>query len=99
MKGYTFGHVLKERGAKPLDLKHYTEYHKDKKHYVEDFLSIAVEKTRLWRKVEYIVLQFPRGEIGEYLVLYSDDAVGARYINVTANSLGAIFSSLGENIW
>lgn len=99
MKGYTFEHILKERGAKPLDLKYYTECHKDKKHYVENFLSVAIAKTRLWNKVEYTILQFPQGEIGEYLVLYSDNAIGARYINVTANSLGAIFSSLGENIW
>ena len=99
MKGYTFEHVLKERGAKPLNLKYYTENYKNKKQYVEDFLSIAVKKTGLWEKVEYTILQFPHGEIGEYLVLYSDQAVGARYINVTANSLGAIFSSLGENIW
>ena len=99
MKNYTYGYSLKERGGELLNLEDYTDCQKEKKSFVNNFLSEAINRTKFWKKVEYVVWKFPEGFLNEYLVLYSFDDIDSRYINVTGNSLAAVFLSLAENIW
>lgn len=95
MKGYTFGWALKDEGWE--ETTEITECEAKKLAYVKNKLEPAVTATREWDHCDYKVM-VNRDYRREYVVL-SADGGGGRWINVSGNSLGAIFESVGENLY
>ena len=91
---------IKEKGY--IDVKEITSCELQKYSFVTDYLSKTLRAANCgWENLEYKVMEIPNQARTEFLILWSGEInnSGSRWINVTGNSLGAILSSLGENIW
>ena len=101
MKGYTNAYTLKERGWEKLALNQYSTEQQNKLKWVFEHLEPTIKTARCgWESVTYVIMQHGR-MIEEYIVLAGDAHLPyeGRYINVSASSLGAIFTSVAENLW
>lgn len=95
MANYTYEWKLKNEGWKEVEVE--TPEQAKKSNYVSTALQPAVAGTRQWDTCEYRLMR--NGDYTcEYLVLSCRDG-GSRWINVTGNSLGAIFEAAGENLF
>lgn len=101
MKGYTNAYTLKENGWEKLNLNKYTPEQVKKLKWVLQSLEPTIISAQCgWEAVTYVIMQ--HGRASEEFVVLSGDAnhpYEGRYINVSANSLGAILSSVAENLW
>lgn len=101
MKGYTNAYTLKQNGWEKLDIKKYTPEQVKKLKWVFQSLEPTIKSAQCgWESVTYVIMQ--HGEEYEEFVVLSGDAnypYDGRYINVSASSLGAIFTSVADNLW
>ena len=101
MKGYTYAHVLKEKGFMEVPESSYEPHYDAKRFWVERYLELAIVRANCgWKSVKYVLMQHPTIGVEEYVILSADDGcpMEGRYINVTANSKGAILSEVAENL-
>lgn len=92
---YEFGWILKNNGWTEIDVQ--TSERAKKSNFVTTKLSPCVAATREWDSVEYRLLQ--NGEaIREYAVVTCVNG-GSRWINITGDSLAAIFAEVAENMF
>lgn len=106
MANYTFKWQLEEKGFEEIPWKDWDNLpngraYKKKDFYVDNYLSEAVRLARCgWEKVAYKIFKNKFGGYEEYIVIcYDNDSYDGRYINVSANSLGAIAQTVFNNIW
>ena len=106
MANYTFKWQLEEKGFKEIpwedwDNLYNGRLYKKKDFYVDNYLLPAVVQAKCgWEKVIYKIFKDNFGGYEEYIVLcYDSRNDDGRYINVSANSLGAIAQTVFDNIW
>lgn len=102
MKGYTYAHVLKERGFVEVPKEYLIPRHEEKRAFVEAYLEPAIINANCgWASVKYILMKHSDEGFREYVVLASNakNPMDGRYVEVTANSKGSIISEVAENLW
>ena len=102
MKGYTYAHVLKEKGFEEVPKDYFISRYEEKRAYVETYLEPAIVNSNTgWTSVKYVVMKHPEIGYEEYVVISANkkNPLDGRYVEVTASSVGAILSSATENIW
>ena len=106
MANYTFKWQLEEKGFKEIPWEDWDKLpngkgYKNKDFYVNNYLLPAVVQAKCgWEKVVYKIFKDNFGGYEEYIVLcYDSRNDDGRYINVSANSLGAIAQTVFDNIW
>lgn len=98
MKNYTYGWTIKDKGYKEILKNEYTESQLDMSRFIESMSSLIKEAKCGWDGVRYEAMKHnERNDVVEYMVLYCSG--GERWIPISANSKGANFSVLGENLW
>lgn len=98
MANYTYKWVLEDKGYKEVSKEKYTEAQIDMENFIDSMSKVINEAKCGWTGVEYKVMKHTSGIIAEYMRLYVVGG-GDRWIPITANSKGANFQVLGENIW
>ena len=101
MKGYTNAYTLKEQGWEMMPIGAYPSHCEDKRSWVARDLEPTIIKANCgWESVTYVIMQHGSA-LEEYVILAGDGLhpFEGRYIHVSANSLGAILSSVAENLW
>ena len=102
MEKFMYSFEIKEKGY--VDAKEIRRCELQKYSFVTDHLSKTLQASKCgWENLEYKVMEIPNPNEtrSEFLVLWAGEInnSGSRWINVTGNSLGALISSLGNNIW
>ena len=100
MGKFMYSFEIKEKGY--IDAKEIKLCELQKYSFVTDHLSKTLQASKCgWENLEYKVMEIPKKIRSEFLVLWAGEInnSGSRWINVTGNSLGALISSLGKNIW
>ena len=100
MKEFMYSFDIKEKGY--VDAKEISRCELQKYSFVTDHLSKTLQASKCgWENLEYKVMETPNKTRSEFLILWAGEInnSGSRWINVTGNSLGALISSLGDNIW
>ena len=102
MKDYTFAYDLQTKGYEIKSEEQFSDCHRSKKEWVEQYLEPTILSARCgWASVKYVVMEHEIAGDDEFVILAGDDMhpMDGRYICVTANSLGAILSSVAKNLW
>lgn len=102
MKNYMYEFTIKERGYEPISFHDYTECQREKLRYVLNDLRPAVAKANCgWQDLDYQVMRTPSGMTTEFVILWAGkiNESGSRWMNVTGDSKGSVFSVVAENIW
>lgn len=96
---YRWGWQISSEGFKVLTGDHLTMEEVDKRAYVHAFLSPSVNKAQCgWYGLNYCVADINGENRREFVLMYADandTPNGARWIDVTGNSKGAI----AEAVW
>lgn len=95
MKNYTYGWKLKYDGWQEITVEN--ETNRKKADYVTNKLAPAVVATREWDGCSYVLMR--NGECVREFVKLSANGGGSRFIDVTGDSIAAIFSETAENIF
>lgn len=106
MANYTFKWQLEEKGFEEIPWKDWDNLpngrlYKKKELYVGNYLLPAVVHANCgWARIEYKIFKDKFGGYEEYIALcYDNHNDDGRYINVSANGLGAIAQTVFNNIW
>lgn len=96
---YTWGWQISKMGFKAIDCYHMTREELDKRHYVHEFLNPSVSEAKCgWHGIAYAVCDIDGENRTEFVLMFAeanDTPNGARWINVTGDSKGAI----AEAVW
>ena len=96
---YKWGWQINEMGYKALTSDHLTLEEIDKKWYVNQFLEPSVREAKCgWYGICYAVCDIDGEDRREFVLMFAeanDTPNGARWIDVTGNSKGAI----AEAVW
>lgn len=96
---YKWGWQINEMGFKALTTDHLTPEEIDKRWYVHTFLDPSVREAKCgWHGITYCVCDIDGENRTEFVLMFADandTPNGARWINVTGNSKGAI----AEAVW
>lgn len=96
---YAWGWQISDMGYKALTGYHMTPEELDKRHYVNDFLDPSVREAQCgWYGICYAVCDINGEDRREWVLMFADKndtPLGARWINVTGDSKGAI----AEAVW
>ena len=103
MKYYTFAHILKDKGFVEVPKTSYEPCNDAKQMWVEKYLEPAIIHAKCgWESVKYVLMRNEVANITEeYVILSGDknDPMDGRYIDITANSKGAIINAVSDNLW
>lgn len=96
---YVWGWQTYDMGYRALTFDHLTDSEKEKSRYVHQFLSLSVHEAKCgWDGISYVVCDINGEDRTEFVLMFAeanDTPRGARWINVTGNSKGAI----AEAVW
>ncbi len=99
MAAYNWGWQIRDAGFLALPVDKLTPGEIDKLQYVNQFLDPSVHEAKCgWYGISYCVCTINGKNRTEFVLMYgdkNDTPNGARWINVTGNSKGAI----AENVW
>lgn len=96
---YRWGWQIANDGFTALSAAQFTDNERNKAQYVNEYLDASVNKANCgWYGVSYCVCEIDEECRTEFVLMFGDKETtpnGARWINVTGNSKGAI----AEAVW
>ena len=96
---YTWGWQIGQMGYKALTTDKLTREEIDKRWYVHEYLDPSVREAKCgWHGIAYCVCDIDGKDRSEFVLMFAnpnDTPNGARWINVTGGSKGAI----AEAVW
>ena len=97
---YAWGWQILDMGfTATVDPRDMTEEEKKKRNYVHEFLSPSVQAAECgWHGISYCIATIGEEERREFVLMFAtkeDTPAGARWVNVTGDSKGAI----AEAVW
>lgn len=96
---YNWGWQISDMGFCALTTEHLTKGELSKRDYVHQFLDPSVREAKCgWDAISYCVCDINGKDRTEFVLMFGDakdSPRGARWINVTGNSKGAI----AEAVW
>lgn len=102
MANYIWSYTLEERGLKELNWRDWgNDLYFKKSQFVEQYLNPAIAPSNCgWDHIVYKIFENKMGGKEEYVLICPNrgDDNGARYINISANSLSAIAQAVWKNI-